>query len=141
MKLTNAQLKRIIKEELSKVLNESSGYIQPGFSNSDLAEALSINIMHFVISGNAGQSGYNMAHDSMEEVIAQARRVVAEDPSITPQTLGQAMKEYTSGRIDSFSSQERNMEYMDFQDLGPEKQTAEQVLKIYFSQVERKIFN
>ena len=141
MKLTNNQLRQIIKEELSKVLNESSGYIQPGFSNSDLAEALSINIMHFAISGNAGQMGYNMAHSSMEEVIAKARRVVAEDPSITPQTLGQAMKEYTSGRIDSLSSQERNMEYMDFQDLGPEKQTAEQVLKIYFGQIEPQIFN
>ena len=141
MKLTNAQLKRIIKEELSKVLNESSGYIQPGFSNSDLAEALSINIMHFAISGNAGQVGYNMAHSSMEEVISQARQAIAADPSITPQTLGQAMQEYASGRIKSLASQERNMEYMDFQDLDPEKANAEQVLKIYFNQVEPEIFN
>ena len=141
MKITNAQLKRIIKEELNKVLNESSGYIQPGFSNSDLAEALSINIMHFAISGNAGQVGHNMAHGSMEEVIAQARQVIAADPSITPQTLGQAMEEYASERIKSFASQERNMGYSDFQDLDPEKATAEQVLKIYSNQIEPQIFN
>ena len=142
MKLTNKQLRQIIKEELSKVLNENSGYIQPGFNHSQLAEALSINIMHFLISGNAGQPGFNMSHDSMEEVIAQTRRVIAADPTITRESLGQAMQEYAEGRMNSFDSQSRNARFDDdVSYLGKDKANSNQVLKIYSNQIEPQIFN
>ena len=142
MKLTNKQLRQIIKEELSKVLNENSGYIQTGFNHSQLAEALSINIMHFLISGNAGKPGFNMSHDSMEEVIAQTRRVVAADPTITRESLGQAMQEYAEGRMKSLDSQNRNARFDDdVSHLGKDKANSNQVLKIYSNQIAPQIFN